>query len=189
MILRLLFILFLLFLLKHIIIKINYHDYFLMSLLVLFTIFSYMFVMYDGRLIIIEIILFLILLIYLFRKPMNLDNNLIIIDGKINFVNMFRNHYSLDNLREDLSNINDLKVRKIDCGVLKDGKLFCYFDNSYYKGFPISIIFNGMINYDGLKVINKSYKWMNDLIEKRRVDFNDIFYAFYYRNSFYIIKK
>ena len=189
MILRFIFILVLLFLLKHIVIKINYHDYFLMSLLVLFTLFSYMFVMYESRLIIFEIVLFVTIFIYVIRKPVNLDNNLIIIDGKINFLNMFKNNYSIDNLREDLSCINDIKVRKIDCGVLKDGKLFCYFDNSYYKGFPISIIFNGMINYDGLKVINKSYKWMNEILDKRRVDFNDIFYAFYYRKSFYIIKK
>ncbi len=131
----------------------------------------------------------IIIIIYSINKKSNSDNSLIIVDGKINFTNMIRSKYSINSLFEDIRDIDDLKIRRVDCGVLKDGKLFCYFSNSYYKGFPIALIFNGVINYDGLKTIRKNTKWIYKMLSKSSVDFDNIFYAFYYRNSFYIIKK
>ena len=47
----------------------------------------------------------------------------------------------------------------------------------------------GKIDYKVLSDINKDYKWLKSIIDKKELVLNEIFYAFYTHSKLFIITK
>lgn len=111
----------------------------------------------------------------------------IIKKGIINFQEMRKMRYSLDDLISQLREQGISNIEKVDYAVLENnGKLSIFKQESEY---PLPIIMNGKIDYSVIKDMNKDQKWINDILKKNNIELNNIFYAFYTKNKTYIIKK
>ena len=189
MIIKLLFIIFIIFIIKLFVIRFDYKDYFNITVSILFSFFSYLYIMNNNILFLFVIIILSIsIILYSLYKQDSNDSSIVFINGNINFKNMIKNNYSLLNLVKDLKRNNMLFINSDTCGVLIDKKLIFYSKNDIYNR-PVSLIINGKIFYKELLLIGKSKKWIEKKVRNSNYLLSDIFYAFYYKNKLYIIKK
>lgn len=111
----------------------------------------------------------------------------IIKNGKINFKEMVKIRYSLDDLLTELRLSGIKSIDKVKYAVLENnGQLSTFLDDEDY---PLPLILDGIIDYDVLKEINKDYKWIINILKKKNIELEEIFYAFYTRGKVFIIKK
>ena len=55
--------------------------------------------------------------------------------------------------------------------------------------FPLPIILDGVIQKDTLNYLNKNDKWIDNILKKKKLKLDDVFYAFYKENNIFIIKN
>lgn len=112
---------------------------------------------------------------------------IIIKNGKLNFKEMSHLRYSLDDLLTQLRLQGVKSIEKVKYAVLENnGSLSVFSDDEDY---PLPLILDGVIDYKVLADINKDYAWLRNIIEKKQLELNDIFYAFYTHSKLFIIKK
>ena len=117
-------------------------------------------------------------------------SSLIICNGNLNYKEMVKQRYSLDDL---LLNLREKEIRSIDeveyAFLEANGKLtvFKYGMFKLRKGYPMPIIVDGKIQYKALEQLKKDYLWIINELKDIKVD--DIFYAFYKNKKIYIIRK
>ena len=117
-------------------------------------------------------------------------SSLIIFDGKLNYKEMIKQRYSLDDL---LLNLREKGIRCIDeveyAFLESNGNLtvFKYGLLKTRRGYPMPIIVDGKIQYNTLNYIKKDYAWVMNKLNTLKT--SDIFYAFYKNKKIYIIKK
>lgn len=189
MIIKLIFILFIIFIIKLFIIRFDYHDYFIVLLSIFFCLFSIIYITSnDLKIVLLLFIISLSIIIYSYLRTDSSDSSIVIINGNINFKNMFRNNYSIKSL------FNDIKMKKLAyfdqdiCGIINNNKLEIYSKNINIDK-PITLIINGNICYKELYIIGKNKRWLLNSVENNKSNLEDIFYSFYYDNRLYIIKK
>ena len=189
MLFKVLLIILITFVIKLFVIRFDFRDYFNITISFIYILFSYLYIMNKNILFfLIIIILSISLILYSYYKQENNDYSVLFINGSINFKNMLKNNYSLLNLVKDLKNNKISFINSDTCGVLIDNKLVFYSkDNICNK--PVSVIVNGNIDYKELYIIGKSKKWIEEKINEKKYKLEDIFYAFYYNERLYIIKK
>ena len=116
--------------------------------------------------------------------------SLIICEGKINYKEMVKQRYSLDDL---LLNLREKEVRSIDeveyAFLEPNGKLnvFKYGLFKIRNGYPMPLIIDGKIQYKTLERLKKDYNWLVNKL--RGLDISQVFYAFYKKHKIYIIKN
>lgn len=111
----------------------------------------------------------------------------IIKNGKLNFEAMKKLRYSLDDLISQLREQSIKSIEEVNYAVLENnGKLSIFQKETEY---PLPIILDGEIDYDVLKDMNKDELWVNKILEKNKIELDNVFYAFYTKNKTYIIKK
>lgn len=185
MIIKLFFLLFLLFLIKIFIIHFDFRDFFNLSITILFLLIGLLFITNNSKIYPIYLIIFtLVLIIYSYFKRGSSNNSIIIIDGNIDFLNMYKNKYSLSSLLWDLKDKKITKLNNDLCAILRDGKLSFYYKENNYKKF-ILVIINGKIEPSFIKdepIIINTLKKYNCEIDK-------VSLAYYYNKTFYIRKK
>ena len=118
--------------------------------------------------------------------------SLIISNGKINYKEMVKQRYSLDDLLVQLRQNSIKSIEDIEYAFLEhNGKLSIFPYNFFHidSNYPMPLIVDGIIQKDTLKNINKSDNWLYDIIYKNNLNIKDIFYAFYKRRKIFIIKK
>ena len=124
-----------------------------------------------------------------FRELIDSKPSLIIKDGKINFKEMERQRYGIEDL---LTQIRDKGIRSLDeieYAILENnGKLstFLYDNRNLY---PMPLIIDGLIQYETLADINKSKEWLYKILKNEKTELDKVFYAFYKNNKCFIIKK
>ena len=117
--------------------------------------------------------------------------SIIINNGKVNFKEMIRQRYNLDDLLTQLREQKIKTIEDVDFAILENNgnlSVFSKYDSRVGE-YPIAIILDGKINYQTLKKINKSQKWLEEMLIKKKINLSQIFYAFYSNNSLYIIKN
>ncbi|MEI3529993.1 MAG: DUF421 domain-containing protein [Bacilli bacterium] len=111
----------------------------------------------------------------------------IIKNGKIVFSAMSKLRYSLDDLIMQLREQSVKSIEEVDYAVLEnDGKLSVFQNCSEY---PMPVVIDGIIDYDVLDAIKKDDKWLMRIIKSKRLNLEDIFYAFYTKSKLFIITK
>ena len=113
--------------------------------------------------------------------------SIIIKKGKVNFSQMTKLRYSLDDLISQLREKGYKSIEEVDYAILENsGTLSVFKKNTDY---PMPIILDGVIDYDVIKDLNKDEKWIYNLLSKEQIKLEEVFYAFYTKNKTYIIKK
>ena len=127
-----------------------------------------------------------------FRNLIQGRPSLIINRGVINYKEMMKQRYSLDDLMIELRNNNIKNLKDVEYAVLENnGKLniFKYSFLGLDSENPFPLILDGIIQKDTLDYISKSEEWLNNYLNDNNLNKEDIFYAFYKNKKIYIIKR
>ena len=118
--------------------------------------------------------------------------SLIICNGKINYHEMIKQRYSLDNLllslrQNSIKNIDDVEYAFLE----PNGKLsiFKYNFLKTKSAYPMPLILDGSIQKKALIYINKNVTWLENMLHSKNLNVKDIFYCFYKNKKLFIIKK
>lgn len=118
--------------------------------------------------------------------------SLIICNGKINYHEMVKQRFSLDDLliglrQKEIKNIEDVEYAFLE----PNGKLSIFKYNLFKtkSPYPMAIILDGNIQEKALKYINKNKTWLEYTLNKKGLKIEEIFYCFLKKKKLYIIKK
>lgn len=113
--------------------------------------------------------------------------SVIIKNGKINFTEMSKMRYSLDDLLTQLRLQGIKNIEKVKYAIVENnGNLSVFNDDSDY---PFPIILDGIIDYNTLREIGKDYNWIINILKNKNIELNEVFYAFYTNKKVFIINK
>lgn len=111
--------------------------------------------------------------------------------GVINFKEMVKQRYNIDDLLTQLREQHIKSISEVDYAILENsGKLsvFKKKDNKF-GDYPLPVILDGKIQEDTLNDLNLSKRKLNDLLKADHLKLDDVFYAFYQNKQLYIIKQ
>jgi uncharacterized membrane protein YcaP (DUF421 family) len=118
--------------------------------------------------------------------------SLIIAHGQINYREMVKLRYSIDDLLVQLRQSSIKCIEDVEFAFLEaNGKLsiFPYNFGHLKSNYPMPIIIDGVIQESTLSEIKKNKLWLIRELNKKKIKVCDIFYAFYQKKNIYIIKK
>ena len=124
-----------------------------------------------------------------------LDGNpsVIIKDGRVNYKEMLKQKYNLNDLLVQLRDKGYRSIEEVEYAVLESNgnlSVFGYDDiKSSTSPLPLPIILDSEIQDDTLKLLNKDHKWVYKLLDKKDINLNDVFYAFYKDKNIFVIMK
>lgn len=122
-----------------------------------------------------------------FRKFIDGNPQVLINKGKVNFKQMQKTRYSLDDLISQLREKGIKNLNEVNYAILENnGKLSVFNDNNVY---PMPIIVDGVIDVDTVKNMKKNIDWVYNILDKNKLKLEDVFYAFYTKDKTFIIKK
>lgn len=141
------------------------------------------------------VILQCILAYFSLKKPkfrIFLDGNpsVIIKNGKINYNEMLKQRYNLDDLLVQLREKGYRSIEEVEYAVLESNGTLSVFPYEKEKTpLPLPIVLDGDIQEDTLKHLKKDKKWVQNILEKRNINLEDVFFAFYKDKNIFIIKN
>lgn len=111
--------------------------------------------------------------------------------GVVNFKEMVRQRYNLDDLLTQLREQHIRTIEEVDYAILESsGKLSVFQkENNKFGDYPLPLILDGVIQPEALTQIKKSNTWIERTLKDYQVKIEDVFYAFYKNKGLYIIKK
>lgn len=111
--------------------------------------------------------------------------------GIVNFKEMVRQRYNLDDLLTQLREQHVRTIEEVDYAVLESsGKLSVFKkQGNQFGDYPLPLILDGEIQIETLTQIKKSEKWLNKILKDENVSIENVFYAFYKDKGLYLIKK
>lgn len=115
----------------------------------------------------------------------------IVKNGKINYKEMVRQKYGLDDLLEQLRERGYRNIEEIEYAILENNGTLSVFPYGKMKKdspLPLAIILDGKIQEETLQEMGKTKEDLLELIRRKDVDVNEIFYAFLKNKNMYIIK-
>lgn len=121
------------------------------------------------------------------RKVIDGNPTVIIKEGKLNFKEMSKLRYTLDDLIAQLREQGIKSIEEVNYAVLENNGKLSVFDKE--KEYPLPIIIDGNIDYAVLKDMKKDNKWINKILKENNITLDNVFYAFYTNKKTYIIKK
>ena len=110
--------------------------------------------------------------------------------GKINFKEMVKQRYNIDDLLTQLREQHVRSIEEVDYAILEtSGKLSVFTKkNKKFGDYPLPLILDGDIQIQTLDAIGKTRNWLEKTLEEEKVVLKDIFYAFYKEKNIFIIK-
>lgn len=122
-----------------------------------------------------------------------LDGNpSVIIDrGKVNFKEMLKQRYNLDDLLVQLRSRGIKSIEEVDYAILETSGKLSVFKRSDDKSrsYPLPIIIDGKIQKDVLFQIGKDSMWLMEALNKEGYLLEDVFYGFYQKKRLFLIRK
>lgn len=118
--------------------------------------------------------------------------SLIISNGKINYHEMVKQRYSMDNLLLELRQNSIKNIDEVEYAFLEpNGKLSIFKYNVFRtkSAYPMPLILDGSVQKKALKQIGKNENWLNQVLSVKNLLIEDIFYCFYKKKKLFIIKK
>lgn len=122
-----------------------------------------------------------------------LDGNptFIIKYGKINYREMIKQKYNLDDLLTQLREKGYRNIEDIEYAILENNGTLSVFEYNTKKNkspLPMPIILDGEIQYDLVREMGKDEQFVSNLLKNKNLKLKDVFYAFYKDSSIFIIK-
>ncbi|NLA33624.1 MAG: DUF421 domain-containing protein [Tenericutes bacterium] len=115
--------------------------------------------------------------------------SVIINRGKINFPEMLKQRYNIEDLLSQLREKSIKNIEEVDYALLEsNGRLSVFKKDLFNKEYPLPIVIDGIIDYETLIQIRKNENWLHKELETKNIELDNIFYAFYRNNSLYIIE-
>ena len=127
-----------------------------------------------------------------FRNVMSGSPSLIISGGKINYKEMVKQRYTLDDLLLALRQQSIKSIEDVEYAVLEPNGKLSIFKYNLFKlksDYPMPLILDGVIQKETLKNINKTEVWLKRNLSKKKIKKSQVFYAFYKNSKIYIIKR
>ena len=118
--------------------------------------------------------------------------SLIISNGIVNYSEMTKLRYSIDDLLVALRQAGIKSIEEIEYALLEaNGRLsiFPYNMLRIKSDYPLPLIIDGKIQKDTLKHIKKNREWLDRVISNKGLRLEDIFYAFYKKKKIFIIRN
>lgn len=126
------------------------------------------------------------------RNVLSGKPSLLISRGHINYHEMVKQRYSLDDLLVSLRQQEVRNLDEVEYAVLEpNGKLsiFKYKPFKIRSNYPLPLVLDGSLQEKTLKYIKKDKIWFQEELYKKNVKLEDIFYAFPKGQKIYIIKR
>jgi len=116
--------------------------------------------------------------------------SIIIKKGIINFKEMVKQRYNIDDLLTQLREQHIRSIEEVDYAVLEtSGNLSVFKKNGELSSeYPMPVILDGEIQTDTLKEIEKDEAWLLRMLKHHHVELKNVFYAFYRKKELFIIK-
>lgn len=126
-----------------------------------------------------------------FRNILDGKPSLIINRGKVNYKEMLRQRYSLDDLMLELRNNNIKDLKEVEYAVLENNGHLNVFKYKFLSKnvCPFPLILDGIIQEDTLEYLDKDISWILNYLKENNIELFDVFYSFYKNNKIYIIKR
>lgn len=125
-----------------------------------------------------------------FRNFLDGNPSIIIKEGHINYKEMLRQRYSLDDLLVQIRDKGFKSLEEVEYAILENnGSLSVFGYANKNKYLPLPIILDGKVQKDTLKYLEKDEEWIDNILTKKDVKLENIFYAFYKDKNIFIIKQ
>lgn len=127
-----------------------------------------------------------------FRQVFTSKPSVIINHGVINYKEMIKQRYSLDDLLVSLRQESIKSIEDVEYAFLESNGKLSIFKYNLFKtdsAYPAPIIVDGVIQENTLKNIRKNKIWIKLYLRKQNIKLEDIFYAFYKNGKIYTILK
>lgn len=125
------------------------------------------------------------------RSVIDGNPSVIINRGKINFGEMLKQRYNLDDLLTQLRAKSIKSIEEVDYAILEtSGKLSIFKkDDDKNRTYPLPVIIDGKVQEDVLIQINKSIGWLEENLKREGYSLEDIFYGFYRNKRLFLIRN
>lgn len=127
-----------------------------------------------------------------FRQVFTSKPSVIINHGVINYKEMIKQRYSLDDLLVSLRQASIKSIEDVEYAFLESNGKLSVFKYNLFKtnsAYPAPIIVDGVIQENTLKNIRKNKIWIKLYLRNQNINLEDIFYAFYKNGKIYTILK
>lgn len=111
--------------------------------------------------------------------------------GVINFKEMVRQRYNIDDLLTQLREKEVKSIEEVDYAILENSGTLSVFKKQGNKvgDYPMPLILDGEIQKDTIVQIEKDERWLKKALKKEGILLENVFYAFYKDKSLFIIKQ
>lgn len=127
-----------------------------------------------------------------FRTLFGGKPSLIICNGHVNYHEMVKQRYSMDDLLLSLRQKSIKSIEDVEYAFLEpNGKLsiFKYNFLRMKSDYPMPLILDGELQKKALNYIHKNKYWLENELKKKNLVISDVFYAFYKGSKIYLIRK
>ena len=127
-----------------------------------------------------------------FRIFLDGNPSIIIQEGNINYKEMLKQKYNLDDLTVQLREKGYRSIEDVEYAILENNgtlSVFPYPKDIKKSCLPLPVILDSSIQEDTLKCLGKDKKWVYDILKNKGVKIEDVFYAFYKNSNIFIIKN
>ncbi len=127
-----------------------------------------------------------------FRKFLDGNPSVIIKNGKVNYKEMLKQKYNLEDLLVQIREKGYRSIEEIEYAILENNGTLSVFNYAKPKEntpLPLPLILDSEIQEDTLAYLHKSPGWVEQLLTKKNLKLEDIFYAFYKDKNIFIIKN
>lgn len=127
-----------------------------------------------------------------FRTLFGGKPSLIICNGKLNYSEITKQRYNMDDLLMSLRQKEVKSLEEVEYAFLEpNGKLSIFKYNPFKirSAYPMPLVLDGQIQTSTLRNIKKSKIWLESKLMSKKLDVKDVFYAFYKNKKIYIVKR
>ena len=125
-----------------------------------------------------------------FRIFLEGNPSVIIKGGKINYNEMLKQRYNLDDLLVQLRDKGYRSIEEVEYAILESSGTLSVFPYETGKSpLPLPLILDGDIQEDTIKHLKKDEKWVYNFLDKKDIKLEDVFFAFYKDRNIFIIKN
>ena len=114
----------------------------------------------------------------------------IIINGKVNYKQMVKQRYSLDDLLLHLRQKSIKSIDDVEYAFLEPNGKLSVFEYNFLKlktKYPMPLIVDGRIQKKALPYLKKDEEWLINQLTNKSLTVEDVFYAFYKNKKLFLI--